>query len=121
MSLHALALAALLSAADTAPANAPLRNVLLITVDDLRPQLNASYGMTETSTPNIDRLAADSASTTFTRAYCQMAVCSPSRNSFMTGRRPETTRVLNFWDDFRVAGPAWTTMPEYFKKQGYLT
>ena len=53
----------------------PLRNVLLITVDDLRPQLNEAYGMTETVTPNMDKFAKESL--TFTRAYCQMAVCSP--------------------------------------------
>lgn len=77
---------------------APLRSVLMITVDDLRTQLNASYGMAETVTPNIDRLSAGG--TTFRRAYCQMAVCSPSRNSFMTGRRPDTTRVWNFIESY---------------------
>ena len=41
-----------------------------------------------------------------------MAVCSPSRNSFMTGRRPDTTRVWNFLDSFRTAGANWTTMPQ---------
>ena len=65
-------------------AGVPLRNVLLITIDDLRPQLNLSYGMVQTSTPNLDRLAASAGATTFRRAYCQMAVCSPSRNSFMS-------------------------------------
>jgi hypothetical protein len=71
-----------------------LRNVLLITVDDLRPQLHEAYGMTETVTPNLDRFASESV--TFQRAYCQFAVCSPSRNSFMSGRRPDTTKVWNF-------------------------
>jgi iduronate 2-sulfatase len=72
-------------------AAATLRNVLLITVDDLRPQLNEAYGMDETITPHLDKFAKESI--TFTRAYCQMAVCSPSRNSFMSGRRPDTTKV----------------------------
>ena len=105
----------------SAAAAAPLRNVLLITVDDLRPQLNEAYGMTETVTPHLDKFAKESL--TFTRAYCQMAVCSPSRNSFMSGRRPDTTKVWNFINHFREpsVGPNWTTFPEYFKKHGYLT
>ena len=39
----------------------------------------------------------------FDRAYCQIAVCSPSRNSFMTGRRPNGTLVWNFYNHFREA------------------
>ena len=61
------------------------RSVLLITVDDLRPQLNVSYGVPEVITPHIDELA--TSGTTFLRAYVQMQVCAPSRNSFMTGVR----------------------------------
>ncbi len=104
-------------AAVMTPTTSALHSVLLITVDDLRPQLNVSYGMDMTSTPNVDRLTREG--TTFLRAYCQMAVCSPSRNSFMTGRRPDTTQVWNFVDSFRDAkvGINWTTMPQYFKQQ----
>ena len=82
------------------------RNILLITIDDLRPQLNASYGHPQMHTPNLDLLAAEG--TTFRRAYCQQAVCSPSRNSFMSGRRPGTTRVWNFLNHFREVGQNWT-------------
>jgi len=124
------------------------KNVLLITVDDLRPQIGP-YGMAETMTPNLDAFAKGAA--VFQRAYCQMAVCSPSRNSFMSGRRPDKTKVWNvrarcsrrsrsavrllllvrmlltlpppqFINHFRelAVGPDWITMPEYFKKAGYL-
>ena len=86
-----LALSLLAHRAPSTTATKPLRNVLLITVDDLRPQLNEAYGMSETLTPHLDKFAKESL--TFTRAYCQMAVCSPSRNSFMSGRRPDTTKV----------------------------
>jgi iduronate 2-sulfatase len=99
----------------------PHRSVLLITVDDLRPQLGA-YGMHETLTPNVDQFAASAL--LFQRAYCQMAVCSPSRNSFMSGRRPDTTRVWNFVGSFRDAaegGNGWVTMPQFFKQAGFLT
>ena len=58
---------------------------------------------------------------TFNRAYVQYSHCSPSRNSFLSGRSPQTTGVYNFIDSFReqTVGPNWTTMPEYFRKNGY--
>ena len=37
----------------------------------------------------------------FTRAYCQQAVCSPSRSSLMTGRRPDTIRIWDLSTHFR--------------------
>ncbi|XP_062507937.1 iduronate 2-sulfatase-like [Corticium candelabrum] len=97
-----------------------LKNVLYIVVDDLRPQLGA-YGQSEMYTPNIDKLA--SQSLVFERAYCQQAVCAPSRNSFMTGRRPDTTKAWNFIDHFREAGVGlnWSSMPQYFKNHGYFS
>ena len=97
-----------------------LRNVLMITIDDLRPQLNA-YGVSETKTPHIDAFA--KGATVFQHAYCQMAVCSPSRNSFMSGRRPDTTKVWNFINHFRETevGANWTSLPQYFKHHGYYS
>ena len=102
------------------PASRTIRNVLMITIDDLRPQLNA-YGVSETRTPNIDELA--KGATVFQHAYCQMAVCSPSRNSFMSGRRPDTTKVWNFINHFREpeVGANWTSLPQYFKQHGYYS
>jgi arylsulfatase A-like enzyme len=102
-------------------------NVLYLVSDDLRPELGA-YG-SQVKTPNMDRLAADGL--VFARAYCQQAVCGPSRNSFMTGRRPHRTNVLggSTGDDFRrvgidsagVPGANWTTLPGHFKRHGYTT
>jgi len=95
-------------------------SVLFIAVDDMRPSINA-YNFSLAHTPNLDRLAATG--TTFTRAYVQYAFCAPSRNSFMSGRRPDTTRVWNFQDHFREVGVGdkWQSMPEYFKNHGHLT
>jgi hypothetical protein len=56
-------------------------NILWIMVDDLRPSLGC-YGDSNAITPNIDRLASESRC--FLRAYCQQAVCGPSRASFLT-------------------------------------
>ncbi|KAH8060223.1 sulfuric ester hydrolase [Aureococcus anophagefferens] len=57
----------------------------------------------------------------FDRAYCQLSVCAPSRNSFFTGRRPDSLRVYNFVDHFRSTSPEAVPLPEYFKNHGYVT
>ena len=93
-------------------------NVLFIAVDDLRPALGC-YGDKAAITPNIDSLA--KRGTTFLRAYCQQAVCSPSRLSLMTGRRPDTTRVWDLGTHFREALPDVVTLPQHFKNHGYHT
>jgi iduronate 2-sulfatase len=72
-------------------------------------------------TPHVDRLAATG--TLFRHAYVQIAVCSPSRTSFLTGLRPQQSNVLNFVTDFRRAtpdGPGIVTLPAYFKAAGVL-
>jgi choline-sulfatase len=89
---------------------------LFIAVDDLRPEVNAS-GSNLIKTPNLDRIAARG--TTFDRAYCQQAVCSPSRTSLMTGRRPDATRVWDLETHFRKALPEAVTVAAYFKSHGY--
>lgn len=93
-------------------------NVLFIAVDDLRPVLGC-YGDPVAITPNIDRIAAKG--TVFERAYCQEAVCSPSRISLMTGRRPDTTQVWDLKTHFREALPEVVTLPQHFKNEGYYT
>jgi len=92
-------------------------NVLFIMTDDFRPEL-ASYG-SPALTPNLDRLAARSVQ--FDRAYCQQAVCNPSRSSLLTGRRPDTLRIWNNSIHFREPNPDVTTLPLWFKEHGYTT
>lgn len=92
------------------------RNVLFVAVDDLKPAL-ACAGDPHAKTPNIDRLAARG--TVFTRAYCQQAVCSPSRSSLLTGRRPDSTKVYDLVTHFRKALPDIVTLPQHYKKHGY--
>ena len=67
--------------------------------------------------PHIDGLA--SRGTVFARAYCQQALCSPSRTSLMTGRRPDTTRVYGLVKHFRDTIPDVITLSQQFKRQGY--
>jgi len=101
------------------PAVNAVKNVVLIVSDDMRPELNKAYGANWMYTPNFDKLADESL--VFNRAYTQFAICSASRNSFLSGRRPDRTKVWNFINDFRQAGPDWTSFPEHFKKNGYTT
>ena len=91
-------------------------NVLFVAFDDLRPDL-ACYGDPVAITPNFDRLA--SQGTVFNRAYCQLAVCGPSRLSLITGLRPDTIQVWDLKTHFRETLPDLVTLPQYFKNNGY--
>ena len=91
-------------------------NVLFVAVDDLRPELGC-YGNTLIQTPNVDRLARRSL--VFRRAYCQAAVCGPSRASLLTGLRPDTIRVWGNRTHFRETSPDLVTLPQAFKRAGY--
>ncbi len=95
-------------------------NVLLICVDDLRPELGC-YGRAHVQTPNIDRLAARGMR--FDRAYAQVSQCGPSRINLLTGLRPDTTKVYTLDSDRfrRVNFPRVTTLGEHFKQRGYHT
>jgi iduronate 2-sulfatase len=93
-------------------------NILFIAVDDLRPALGC-YGDPLAHTPNLDALAASGM--IFQRAYCQQAVCSPSRTSLLTGRRPDTTRVFDLQTHFRDTIPDVITLPQHFKNHGWFT
>ena len=64
-------------------------NVLLICVDDLRPELGC-YGNPLIQTPHIDKLA--SSGYLFMNHYVQSAICGPSRSSMLTGK------VCQQWD-----------------------
>jgi iduronate 2-sulfatase len=91
--------------------------VLLICVDDLKPVL-ACYGDQQARTPAIDGLAARGVR--FERAFCNQAVCSPSRNSLMTGLRPQTLGIYDLGTHFRVAVPDAVTLSQHFRQQGYV-
>ncbi len=98
-------------------ANIPM-NVLFVTIDDLRPTLGC-YGAPLIKTPNIDKVAAEGI--LFERAYCQAAICAPSRPSLLSGLRPDSTGVYGFIKTFREKAPNVVTLPELFKNNGYLS
>ena len=85
-------------------------NVLLILVDDLKPALGC-YGDRVAKTPNLDALA----------AYCNQAVCAPSRFTLMLGSHSTSTGLYGLGSQLREVLPEAVTMPQYFAKHGYRT
>jgi iduronate 2-sulfatase len=100
-------------------------NVLVLIADDLRPEIGAFYDprrpysmYSRILTPSLNALAAKSL--VLRRAYVQQAICAPSRLSFLTSRRPDTTLIYTIEDIYwrNVAGNL-TTLPQFFKLNGY--
>ena len=89
---------------------------------DMRPSINPYAIEGEEprfTTPALDELARTG--TLFTRAYIQISYCAPSRNSFMSGRRPDSTNIYSFIGTFRdpASGQHWVALPEHFVQNGY--
>ena len=101
-----------------------------------------AYGDTDAHSPNLDALAARSLR--FNHSYVQQAVCGPSRISFLTSRRPDTTRLCaprppdppcpcsigaalmgppllpdDFQSYWRIHAGNFTTLPQAFRTHGY--
>ncbi len=92
-----------------------VRNVVLVYVDDLRPEINC-YGRSKLITPNLDRLAARSI--VFDKAYCQIPVCMPSRVSTLSGMYPRSVRQHRLRNLLPEGNPS---LPGHFKANGYDT
>jgi len=99
---------------DFQPEDVKQNNLVFIMFDDLRPELSF-YGRKHMITPNFERLA--SKSVVFDHAYCQVAVCNPSRASLLTGLRPDTTKSYNFEMGYEPHLP----FPAQLAQTGYNT
>ena len=93
-------------------------NVLIFLVDDLRNDLGC-YGNTIVKSPNIDKLAKNGV--VFNKAYCQQAICAPSRMSILTGMRPENIGIYDIFSPMRKTRKDLISMPQFFKSYGYKT
>jgi iduronate 2-sulfatase len=92
-----------------------LYNILFISIDDLRTELNC-YGASHIKSPNIDRLAAQGVR--FENAHVQQAICMASRASIMTGIRPEKHGIYTGLAVDDVL-PETLTINKYFEQNGY--
>lgn len=93
-------------------------NVLMILVDDLKPTLGC-YGDELAKTPNIDRLF--TRGMRFDRAYCNQAVCAPSRFTLMLGSHSTSSGLYGLGSRLRDKHPDAVTLPQHFAAQGYRT
>ena len=93
-------------------------NVLLLYMDDLRPELGC-YGNTYINTPHIDSLSRKGLQ--FNNAYCNVPVCGASRASMLTGLLPTKNRFLNYNTFVEKETPEAVTLPQLFKNNGYTT
>ena len=91
-------------------------NVLMILVDDLKPTLGC-YGDEIAKTPHIDRLFARGLR--FDRAYCNQAVCAPSRFTLMLGSHSTSSGLYSLGSRLRDRHPDAVTLPQHFATHGY--
>ncbi|MDP0489845.1 MAG: sulfatase [Verrucomicrobiota bacterium JB023] len=116
-----LSFASLLFFAGALPGAAAERpNVLLICIDDLRPELGC-YGKDYIASPHIDHLA--SQGRLFSRHYVQAPTCGASRYTLLTGQYGPRGNKAIFERSRKIAEGKEVTpsLPAWFRQHGYTT
>jgi uncharacterized sulfatase len=116
--LIAASMPILSAAAAEPPANVRRVNVVHIISDDLNVDLGC-YGHPIVKTPNLDRLAARGVR--FDRAFCNYPVCNPSRTSFLSGKRPDSTKIVDNHTPTRTFMKDALMLPQLFRRNGWRT
>jgi choline-sulfatase len=98
----------------TARPDAP--NILILISDDHAGGTMGIDGDPRQATPRLDALARQGVR--FDRAYCNSPVCTPSRQSFITGRLPHAVGVTQLMT--RLSDKA-VTLGDWLSEEGYLT
>ncbi|MBC8166871.1 MAG: sulfatase-like hydrolase/transferase [Bryobacteraceae bacterium] len=107
------------AAAAAAPVAAQTRrqpNFIFILADDHAGYVLGCDGNKKAHTPNIDRLASEG--TRFAANYCNAPVCTPSRQSFLTGQLPHAAGVTVLTTPLDPGKP---TIAKQLKSAGYTT
>lgn len=92
------------------------RNVVLILVDQLRPDFIGPYGSDFVKTPNLDALAAEG--TTFDNAITASTVCAPARGAVLTG---QFVSGHGAWTNDVPFNKGITYLAERMNDAGYMT
>lgn len=71
----------------------PIKNILLLSIEDLNDWIEPLGGHPQAYTPNLNRLA--HRSTVFDQAYAAAPACSPSRTSTLFGQAPWRTGIYH--------------------------
>ena len=111
-------MAALMLLANTSTA-ASKPNVLFIAIDDMNDWSTVFDNGNPIKTPNLQRLAARG--TFFSKGYCAVPGCNPSRTALLTGLLPTNSGVYTNSIPWRKALPDAVTLPKYFENNGYAT
>lgn len=93
-------------------------NVIYISIEDAMPSFGC-YGDTIAITPHVDSFAKDAL--LFEDVHCQVALCTPSRTSILTGLRPSTTGIVKIDDNWQEVLSNTTSLPRHFRNNGYFT
>jgi arylsulfatase A-like enzyme len=91
-------------------------HIIYVLTDEHRGQAMSHMGDPNLKTPVMDRLAQEGVS--FTNAYANCPICTPSRGTIFSGRHAHAGPVQAFFDNYKAASPSTATI---LRDAGYRT